>query len=88
MKYFPLLVESTSRVKLGGLTKNHINSYVEVKTVFWRGYKGMEVHFPKQAREIGNKGNEIQIVVSGDTFKQLFQVIIMFKAWQRSITMQ
>ena len=53
--------------------KDHINSDAEVKTDFWSGYKGMEVHFPKLSLEKSGK--------KGENFKQMHRVIMMFKAW-------
>ncbi len=55
--------------------KDHINSDTEVKTDFWSGYNGMEVHFPKLSREKSGK--------KGENFKHMHRVIMMFKVGLR-----
>jgi hypothetical protein len=74
-RWYGRVVETASKVNLGGFMRDHISSNAEVKTDYWSGYKGMETHFPKMTREKSGK--------KGENFKQMHRVIMMFKAWLR-----
>ncbi|WP_339903367.1 IS1595 family transposase [uncultured Cyclobacterium sp.] len=56
-RWYGRVVETASKVNLGGFMRDHIRSNAEVKNDYWSGYKGMEAHFPKMTREkSGKKG--------------------------------
>jgi hypothetical protein len=74
-RWYGRMVETASKANLGGFMKDHIHREAEVKTDGWSGYKRMEDHFPKLVREKSGK--------KGDNFKQMYLVIMMFKAWLR-----
>lgn len=74
-RWYGRVVETASKVNLGGFMKDYIDSDADVKTDCWSGYKGMEAHFPKLTREKSGK--------KGENFKQMHRVIMMFKAWLR-----
>ena len=71
-RWYGRVIETASRVNIGGFMKDHIDKEAEVKTDCWSGYKGMEAHFPKLIRE--------KSVKKGANFKQMNRVIKMFKA--------
>jgi hypothetical protein len=56
--------------------KGHINKDAKAKIEWWSGYKGMQAHFPKLVLEKSGKKDE--------NFKQVYWVIMMFKAKLRS----
>lgn len=74
-RWYGRVIETASKVNLGGFMKDFIDKDAEVKTDCWSGYKGMEEHFPKLVREKSGK--------KGENFKQMHRVIMMFKAWLR-----
>ena len=45
------VVETASRINLGGFMRDFISRNAEVKTNYWSCYKGMEVHLPKMTFE-------------------------------------
>lgn len=74
-RWYGRVLETASKVNLGGFMRDHIDKEAKVKTDGWSGYKGMEADFPKLVREKSGK--------KGENFKQMHRVIMMFKAWLR-----
>jgi len=74
-RWYGRVVETGSKVSLGGFMKDHMDKDAKVKTDCWSGYNGMEAHFPKLVHEKSGK--------KGENFKQMYRVIMMFKAWLR-----
>ena len=74
-RWYGRVVETATKVNLGGFMRDHISADAEVKTDYRSGYNGMETHFPKMTREKSEK--------KGENFKQMHRVIMMFKAWLR-----
>ncbi|MEX2566509.1 MAG: IS1595 family transposase [Cyclobacteriaceae bacterium] len=74
-RWYGRVIETASKVNLGGFMTDHIDKDAQVKTDFWSGYKGMESHFPNLVREKSGK--------KGENFKQMHRVIMMFKSWLR-----
>lgn len=71
-RWYGRVIETASKINLGGFMTDHIDKDAQVKTDCWGGYKGMEAHFPKLIREKSGK--------KGEKFKQMRRVIMMLKA--------
>jgi hypothetical protein len=74
-RWYGRVIETASKINLGGFMRDHIDNKAKVKTDCWSGYKGMEADFPNHVREKSGK--------KGENFNQMHRVIMMFKAWLR-----